>query len=157
MYSGVNKNPNPRSNDRRTNTNYNNDNSNYSRRYNNDNSNYSRPNNNDNSNYRRPNNNDNSNYSRQDKPPPPPPITSAKPPINQPKAPQRCAFAIIHFGSNPVYLELELYFFKMLRQYTNNDIIYLYSRSDSMMQTLSYCSKLYAKMKLHVLNVLKLV
>jgi len=40
---------------------------------------------------------------------------------------KKCAFAIIHFGKNPVYLELELYFFKILRQYTNNDIIYLYS------------------------------
>ena len=44
---------------------------------------------------------------------------------------KRCAFAIIHFGSNPVYLELELYFFKMLRQYTNHDIIYLYSVTDT--------------------------
>ena len=41
------------------------------------------------------------------------------------------AFAIIHFGKNPVYLELELYFFKMLRQYTNNDILYLYSVNDT--------------------------
>ena len=42
---------------------------------------------------------------------------------------ERYAFAIIHFGSNPVYLELEMYFFKMLRQNTSNDIIYLYSKS----------------------------
>ena len=47
------------------------------------------------------------------------------------KTKKRCAFAIIHFGSNPVYLELELYFFKMLRQYTNHDIIYLYSVTDT--------------------------
>ena len=44
---------------------------------------------------------------------------------------KRNAFAIIHFGSNPVYLELELYFFKMLRQYTRNDILYLYSVNDT--------------------------
>ena len=41
------------------------------------------------------------------------------------------AFATIHFGSNPVYLELELYFFKMLRHYTNYDILYLYSKDDT--------------------------
>ena len=43
----------------------------------------------------------------------------------------RDAFAIVHFGSNPVYLELELYFLKMLRQYTRNDILYLYSVNDT--------------------------
>ena len=37
------------------------------------------------------------------------------------------AYATIHFGSNPVYLELELYFFIMLQKYTTNDILYLYS------------------------------
>ena len=41
------------------------------------------------------------------------------------------AFAIVHFGSNPVYLELELYFFKMLRKYTKHDILYLYSVNDT--------------------------
>lgn len=46
-------------------------------------------------------------------------------------AKERYAFAIIHFGSNPVYLELEMYFFKMLRQNTRNDIIYLYSVNDT--------------------------
>ena len=49
----------------------------------------------------------------------------------QEKPKKKCAFAIIHFGKNPIYLELELYFFKMLRQYTNNDIIYLYSVNDT--------------------------
>jgi lipopolysaccharide biosynthesis glycosyltransferase len=44
---------------------------------------------------------------------------------------KRDAFAVIHFGSNPIYLELELYFFKMLRQYTRNDIVYLYSVNDT--------------------------
>jgi lipopolysaccharide biosynthesis glycosyltransferase len=44
---------------------------------------------------------------------------------------KRCAYATIHFGSNPVYLELELYFFRMLRQYTNYDILYLYSVNDT--------------------------
>ena len=43
----------------------------------------------------------------------------------------KCAFAVIHFGSNPIYLELELYFFRMLRQYTTHDIIYLYSVTDT--------------------------
>ena len=47
------------------------------------------------------------------------------------KPKERYAFAIIHFGSNPVYLELEMYFFKMLRQNTSNDIIYLYSVNDT--------------------------
>ena len=46
-------------------------------------------------------------------------------------AKERYAFAIIHFGSNPVYLELEMYFFKMLRKNTSNDIIYLYSVNDT--------------------------
>jgi hypothetical protein len=41
------------------------------------------------------------------------------------------AYATIHFGSNPVYLELELYFFIMLRKYTTNDILYLYSVTDT--------------------------
>ena len=44
---------------------------------------------------------------------------------------KRDAFAVIHFGTNPIYLELELYFFKMLRQYTRNDIVYLYSVNDT--------------------------
>jgi hypothetical protein len=44
---------------------------------------------------------------------------------------KRCAYATIHFGSNPVYLELELYFFRMLRQYTSHDILYLYSVNDT--------------------------
>ena len=44
---------------------------------------------------------------------------------------KRDAFAVVHFGSNPIYLELELYFFKMLRQYTRNDIVYLYSVNDT--------------------------
>jgi hypothetical protein len=42
-----------------------------------------------------------------------------------------CAFVTIHFGSNPVYLELEMYFFRMLRKYTSYDIIYLYSVNDT--------------------------
>jgi len=41
------------------------------------------------------------------------------------------AYATVHFGSNPVYLELELYFFIMLRKYTTNDILYLYSATDT--------------------------
>jgi hypothetical protein len=41
------------------------------------------------------------------------------------------AFATIHFGNNPVYLELELYFFRMLQKYTKNDILYLFSINDT--------------------------
>jgi thiol-disulfide isomerase/thioredoxin len=41
------------------------------------------------------------------------------------------AFAIIHFGSNPKYFELELYFCSMLKDYTENNIIYMYSTSDT--------------------------
>ena len=41
------------------------------------------------------------------------------------------AFAIVHFGNNPVYLELELYFLIMLQKYTKNDILYLYSVNDT--------------------------
>lgn len=55
-----------------------------------------------------------------------------KAPNSRPPPPKkRCAYATIHFGSNPVYLELELYFFRMLRQYTNYDILYLYSVNDT--------------------------
>ena len=53
---------------------------------------------------------------------------------NQPVArmtPKKFAYATVHFGSNPVYLELEMYFFRMLRQYTEHDIIYLYSVNDT--------------------------
>ena len=57
--------------------------------------------------------------------------TSASLATAQAKVKERYAFAIIHFGSNPVYLELEMYFFKMLRQNTSNDIIYLYSVNDT--------------------------
>jgi len=45
--------------------------------------------------------------------------------------PKKFAYATIHFGSNPVYLELEIYFFRMLREYTKHDIIYLYSVNDT--------------------------
>jgi lipopolysaccharide biosynthesis glycosyltransferase len=66
-------------------------------------------------------------------PPPPKTITTLKTTMETTavKPKERYAFAIIHFGSNPVYLELEMYFFKMLRQYTTNDIIYLYSVNDT--------------------------
>ena len=56
---------------------------------------------------------------------------SAKVPTAIAKPKERYAFATIHFGSNPVYLELELYFFKMLRQNTSHDILYLYSVNDT--------------------------
>lgn len=44
---------------------------------------------------------------------------------------KKYAYVTIHFGSNPVYLELELYFFYMLRKYTKHDIIYMYSSNDT--------------------------
>lgn len=41
------------------------------------------------------------------------------------------AFALIHFGSNPKYFELELYFCIMLKNYTSQNIIYMYSEVDT--------------------------
>ena len=41
------------------------------------------------------------------------------------------AYVLIHFGSNPVYLELELYFLIMLKKYTTYDIVYMYSSVDT--------------------------
>lgn len=41
------------------------------------------------------------------------------------------AFAIIHFGSNKKYFELELYFCIMLQKNTSNNIIYMYSETDT--------------------------
>ncbi len=41
------------------------------------------------------------------------------------------AFVLIHFGSNPKYFELELYFCIMLKQNTSNNIIYMYSETDT--------------------------
>ena len=41
------------------------------------------------------------------------------------------AFAIIHFGSNVNYFELELYFCMMLAKYTTQNIIYMYSKNDT--------------------------
>ena len=43
----------------------------------------------------------------------------------------RNAFVIIHFGSNEKYFELELYFCMMLQKYTRNNIIYMYSETDT--------------------------
>jgi lipopolysaccharide biosynthesis glycosyltransferase len=41
------------------------------------------------------------------------------------------AFALIHFGSNVKYFELELYFCIMLKKYTSQNIIYMYSEIDT--------------------------
>lgn len=41
------------------------------------------------------------------------------------------AFVLIHFGSNPIYLELEIYFLISLRKHTKNNILYLYSIADT--------------------------
>lgn len=38
------------------------------------------------------------------------------------------AFVIIHFGNNPKYFELELYFCMMLNKYTSNNIVYMYAQ-----------------------------
>jgi len=59
----------------------------------------------------------------------PAPIVPQKQVEKSPK--QKYAFVTIHFGSNPVYLELEMYFFRMLRKYTTHDIVYLYSVNDT--------------------------
>jgi hypothetical protein len=55
------------------------------------------------------------------------------------------AFALIHFGSNPVYLELELFFCKMLRHYTHYDILYLYSSDDTPLSFVKAMSPLVTK------------
>ncbi len=41
------------------------------------------------------------------------------------------AFAIVHFGSKPKYLELEIYLAIMLRKNSKADIVYLYSVNDT--------------------------
>lgn len=55
------------------------------------------------------------------------------------------AFVIIHFGDKPKYLELEIYFLIMLRNNTKNDIIYMYSISDTPKSFVNiikkYCTK----------------
>jgi hypothetical protein len=40
-------------------------------------------------------------------------------------------FVLIHFGNNPKYLELEIYFLINLRNFTKYDITYLYSINDT--------------------------
>ncbi len=41
------------------------------------------------------------------------------------------AFVLIHFGANPKYFELELYFCMMLQKHTTNNIIYMFSERDT--------------------------
>lgn len=41
------------------------------------------------------------------------------------------AFVMVHFGDKPKYLELEIYLSIMLRKNSKNDIIYLYSITDT--------------------------
>ena len=41
------------------------------------------------------------------------------------------AFVLIHFGSNPVYFEYELYTVFMIRTICNYDFVYMYSKSDT--------------------------
>jgi alpha-N-acetylglucosamine transferase len=41
------------------------------------------------------------------------------------------AFVLVHFGSNTKYLELELYAIRNLRDFTTQDIVYLYSEHDT--------------------------
>jgi hypothetical protein len=52
------------------------------------------------------------------------------------------AFVIIHFGNNIKYFELELYFLKNLKLYTSNDIIYMYSITDTPDNFVSEISKI---------------
>ena len=55
------------------------------------------------------------------------------------------AFVIIHFGDKPKYLELEIYFLIMLKNNTKNDIIYMYSVTDTPKKFINiikkYCNK----------------
>ena len=57
------------------------------------------------------------------------------------------AFAIIHFGSNPKYFELELYFCSMLKDYTENNngvFIFFHNLSDDVYDQIdSYVNKIY--------------
>ncbi len=41
------------------------------------------------------------------------------------------AYALVHFGDKPKYLELEIYFLINLKKYTKQDILYLYSIHDT--------------------------
>lgn len=41
------------------------------------------------------------------------------------------AFVLIHFGSNPKYLEYEIYSILMLKSISNYDIVYMYSQVDT--------------------------
>jgi hypothetical protein len=41
------------------------------------------------------------------------------------------AFVLIHFGSNPIYFEYELYSVFMIRSICNYDFVYMYSKSDT--------------------------
>jgi hypothetical protein len=56
-------------------------------------------------------------------------VVKAKNIINKPKS--KYTYALIHFGNNPKYLELEIYFLLNLRKYTKYDITYLYSINDT--------------------------
>jgi hypothetical protein len=58
------------------------------------------------------------------------------------------AFALIHFGDNPKYLELELYTIIMLKKNTKYNIIYLYSINDTPKYFVKimekYCDKIFS-------------
>lgn len=55
------------------------------------------------------------------------------------------AFALIHFGKNPKYLEYEIFFLLNLKRYTTHDILYLYSINDTLNEFVNiiqkYCTK----------------
>ena len=53
------------------------------------------------------------------------------PKINEQTTKTKNAFALIHFGNNPKYFELELYFCIMLNKYSSQNIIYMYSETDT--------------------------
>jgi hypothetical protein len=41
------------------------------------------------------------------------------------------AFVLVHFGSNPIYFEYELYTVFMIKTICNYDLVYMYSKSDT--------------------------
>lgn len=55
------------------------------------------------------------------------------------------AYAIIHFGENIKYIELEIYFILNLRKYTKNDILYFYSINDTPKKYLKIFEKICTK------------
>ena len=55
------------------------------------------------------------------------------------------AFVLIHFGSNPVYFEYELYSVFMIRSICNYDFVYMYSKSDTPLKFVEVMKKFNVK------------